>query len=227
MYTFVKLDAPASTHVVIWWWVWLFLIMSVRTSCSSSPTPPFTVTTKVQKTLLKHETSVSYSMSDSEKFKILILVNYGVCCLSAGILFVFALVGLGDRHLFAANKTHSAEAGETAASIRWMADGSSQANERWGIGTCGLWVWHYQRGTFQKSWYLSASFFFKPHDWAWLGSAPHQLSTPQKVPIPKRLMDMDMDEDLSQEEKEARSRNVAKIKSLLARSRYESRVRNQ
>lgn len=45
-----------------------------------------------------------------------------------------------------------------------------------------------------------------------------ELSTPQKVPIPKRLLDMELDEDLSQEEKEARSRNVAKIKSLLARS---------
>ncbi|XP_056622044.1 pleckstrin homology domain-containing family A member 7 isoform X4 [Triplophysa dalaica] len=49
-----------------------------------------------------------------------------------------------------------------------------------------------------------------------------ELSTPQKVPIPKRLMDMDLDEDLSQEEKEARSRNVAKIKSLLARSSVKS-----
>ncbi|KAA0714888.1 Pleckstrin -like proteiny domain-containing family A member 7 [Triplophysa tibetana] len=49
-----------------------------------------------------------------------------------------------------------------------------------------------------------------------------ELSTPQKVPIPKRLMDMDLDEDLSHEEKEARSRNVAKIKSLLARSSVKS-----
>ncbi|XP_057203488.1 pleckstrin homology domain-containing family A member 7 isoform X3 [Triplophysa rosa] len=49
-----------------------------------------------------------------------------------------------------------------------------------------------------------------------------EISTPQKVPIPKRLMDMDLDEDLSQEEKEARSRNVAKIKSLLARSSVKS-----
>lgn len=49
-----------------------------------------------------------------------------------------------------------------------------------------------------------------------------ELSTPQKVPIPKRLMDVELDEDLSQEEKEARSRNVAKIKSLLAKSSVKS-----
>ncbi|XP_051725884.1 pleckstrin homology domain-containing family A member 7 isoform X11 [Ctenopharyngodon idella] len=45
-----------------------------------------------------------------------------------------------------------------------------------------------------------------------------ELSTPQKVPIPKRLMEVESDEDLTPEEKEARSRTVSKIKSLLSKS---------
>ncbi|XP_048023931.1 pleckstrin homology domain-containing family A member 7 isoform X10 [Megalobrama amblycephala] len=45
-----------------------------------------------------------------------------------------------------------------------------------------------------------------------------ELSTPQKVLIPKRLMDVESDEDLTPEDKEARSRTVAKIKSLLSKS---------
>ncbi|XP_039539837.1 pleckstrin homology domain-containing family A member 7 isoform X10 [Pimephales promelas] len=45
-----------------------------------------------------------------------------------------------------------------------------------------------------------------------------ELSTPQKVPIPKRLMDVESDEELTPEEKEVRSRTVAKIKSLLSKS---------
>ncbi|XP_051581024.1 pleckstrin homology domain-containing family A member 7-like isoform X3 [Myxocyprinus asiaticus] len=49
-----------------------------------------------------------------------------------------------------------------------------------------------------------------------------ELSTPQKVPIPKRLPDIESDEDLSPEEKEARSQNVAKIKGLLSRSSVKS-----
>ncbi|XP_052008092.1 pleckstrin homology domain-containing family A member 7-like isoform X2 [Xyrauchen texanus] len=49
-----------------------------------------------------------------------------------------------------------------------------------------------------------------------------ELSTPQKVPIPKRLPNMESDEDLSPEEKEARSQNVAKIKGLLSRSSVKS-----
>uniref|UniRef100_A0A8C2D7A5 Pleckstrin homology domain containing, family A member 7a n=1 Tax=Cyprinus carpio TaxID=7962 RepID=A0A8C2D7A5_CYPCA len=44
------------------------------------------------------------------------------------------------------------------------------------------------------------------------------LCTPQKVSIPERLMDVELDEDLSPEEKETRSRTVAKIKSLLSKS---------
>uniref|UniRef100_A0A8C2H7C2 Pleckstrin homology domain containing, family A member 7a n=1 Tax=Cyprinus carpio TaxID=7962 RepID=A0A8C2H7C2_CYPCA len=46
-----------------------------------------------------------------------------------------------------------------------------------------------------------------------------ELCTPQKVSIPERLMDVELDEDLSPEEKETRSRTVAKIKSLLSKSR--------
>ncbi|XP_042599864.1 pleckstrin homology domain-containing family A member 7-like isoform X4 [Cyprinus carpio] len=45
-----------------------------------------------------------------------------------------------------------------------------------------------------------------------------ELCTPQKVSIPERLMDVELDEDLSPEEKETRSRTVAKIKSLLSKS---------
>uniref|UniRef100_A0A8C1N775 Pleckstrin homology domain containing, family A member 7a n=1 Tax=Cyprinus carpio TaxID=7962 RepID=A0A8C1N775_CYPCA len=45
-----------------------------------------------------------------------------------------------------------------------------------------------------------------------------ELCTPQKVSIPERLMDVELDEDLSPEEKETRSRTVAKIKSLLGNS---------
>uniref|UniRef100_A0A673GVC0 Pleckstrin homology domain-containing family A member 7-like n=1 Tax=Sinocyclocheilus rhinocerous TaxID=307959 RepID=A0A673GVC0_9TELE len=48
-----------------------------------------------------------------------------------------------------------------------------------------------------------------------------ELSTPQKVSIPERLMDVESDEELSPEEKETRSRTIAKIKSLLPKSRYE------
>uniref|UniRef100_A0A671SEB4 Pleckstrin homology domain containing, family A member 7a n=1 Tax=Sinocyclocheilus anshuiensis TaxID=1608454 RepID=A0A671SEB4_9TELE len=48
-----------------------------------------------------------------------------------------------------------------------------------------------------------------------------ELSTPQKVSIPERLMDVESDEELSPEEKETRSRTIAKIKSLLSKSRYE------
>ncbi|KAL0168205.1 hypothetical protein M9458_036427, partial [Cirrhinus mrigala] len=44
------------------------------------------------------------------------------------------------------------------------------------------------------------------------------LSTPRKVRIPERLMDVESDEDLSPEEKETRSRTVAKIKNLLSKS---------
>uniref|UniRef100_A0A8C2D6X3 Pleckstrin homology domain containing, family A member 7a n=1 Tax=Cyprinus carpio TaxID=7962 RepID=A0A8C2D6X3_CYPCA len=44
-----------------------------------------------------------------------------------------------------------------------------------------------------------------------------ELCTPQKVSIPERLMDVELDEDLSPEEKETRSRTVAKIKSLLSK----------
>ncbi|XDV28704.1 hypothetical protein PO909_031924 [Leuciscus waleckii] len=49
-----------------------------------------------------------------------------------------------------------------------------------------------------------------------------ELSTPQKVPIPKRLMDVESDEELTPEEKEVRSRTVAKIKSLLSKSSSKS-----
>ncbi|KAK7160113.1 hypothetical protein R3I93_007922 [Phoxinus phoxinus] len=49
-----------------------------------------------------------------------------------------------------------------------------------------------------------------------------ELSTPQKVPIPKRLMDVESDEELTPEEKEVRSRTVAKIKSLLSKSSVKS-----
>ncbi|XP_059362348.1 pleckstrin homology domain-containing family A member 7 isoform X3 [Carassius carassius] len=45
-----------------------------------------------------------------------------------------------------------------------------------------------------------------------------ELCMPQKVSIPERLMDVESDEDLSPEEKETRSRTVAKIKSLLSKS---------
>ncbi|KAI2653621.1 Pleckstrin homology domain-containing family A member 7 [Labeo rohita] len=45
-----------------------------------------------------------------------------------------------------------------------------------------------------------------------------ELSTPRKVRIPERLMDVESDEDLSPEERETRSRTVAKIKSLLSKS---------
>ncbi|XP_073707156.1 pleckstrin homology domain-containing family A member 7 isoform X2 [Garra rufa] len=45
-----------------------------------------------------------------------------------------------------------------------------------------------------------------------------ELSMPRKVRIPERLMDVESDEDLSPEEKETRSRTVAKIKSLLSKS---------
>ncbi|RXN05471.1 pleckstrin -like protein [Labeo rohita] len=49
-------------------------------------------------------------------------------------------------------------------------------------------------------------------------SDPGSLSTPRKVRIPERLMDVESDEDLSPEERETRSRTVAKIKSLLSKS---------
>ncbi|XP_043120348.1 pleckstrin homology domain-containing family A member 7 isoform X9 [Puntigrus tetrazona] len=50
-----------------------------------------------------------------------------------------------------------------------------------------------------------------------------QLCTPQKVSIPERLMDAESDdEDLSPEEKETRSRTVAKIKNLLSKSSVKS-----
>uniref|UniRef100_A0A671S3G8 Pleckstrin homology domain-containing family A member 7-like n=1 Tax=Sinocyclocheilus anshuiensis TaxID=1608454 RepID=A0A671S3G8_9TELE len=49
-----------------------------------------------------------------------------------------------------------------------------------------------------------------------------ELCTPQKVSIPERLMDVELDEDLSPEEKETRSRTVAKIKSLLSKSSVKS-----
>ncbi|XP_067275109.1 pleckstrin homology domain-containing family A member 7 isoform X3 [Pseudorasbora parva] len=49
-----------------------------------------------------------------------------------------------------------------------------------------------------------------------------ELSRPQKVPIPKRLMDVESDEDLTPEEMEVRSRTVAKIKSLLSKSSVKS-----
>ncbi|XP_077050591.1 pleckstrin homology domain-containing family A member 7 isoform X7 [Siphateles boraxobius] len=49
-----------------------------------------------------------------------------------------------------------------------------------------------------------------------------ELSTPQKVPIPKRLMDVESDEELTPEEKEVRSRTVAKIKSLLSKPSVKS-----
>uniref|UniRef100_A0A8C2D865 Pleckstrin homology domain containing, family A member 7a n=1 Tax=Cyprinus carpio TaxID=7962 RepID=A0A8C2D865_CYPCA len=52
-----------------------------------------------------------------------------------------------------------------------------------------------------------------------------ELCTPQKVSIPERLMDVELDEDLSPEEKETRSRTVAKIKSLLSKSRYGGKIR--
>lgn len=54
---------------------------------------------------------------------------------------------------------------------------------------------------------------------------PPQLSTPQKVLIPQRLMDVESDEELTPEEKEVRSRTVAKIKSLLSKSRYAGKIR--
>lgn len=49
-----------------------------------------------------------------------------------------------------------------------------------------------------------------------------ELCAPQKVSIPERLMDVESDEDLSPEEKETRSRTVAKIKSLLSKSSMKS-----
>ncbi|XP_043120347.1 pleckstrin homology domain-containing family A member 7 isoform X8 [Puntigrus tetrazona] len=50
-----------------------------------------------------------------------------------------------------------------------------------------------------------------------------ELCTPQKVSIPERLMDAESDdEDLSPEEKETRSRTVAKIKNLLSKSSVKS-----
>ncbi|XP_073785607.1 pleckstrin homology domain-containing family A member 7 isoform X15 [Danio rerio] len=49
-----------------------------------------------------------------------------------------------------------------------------------------------------------------------------ELSTPQKVWIPQRLIDDESDEDLSPEEKETRSRTVAKIKTLLSKSSMRS-----
>ncbi|XP_016092454.1 pleckstrin homology domain-containing family A member 7 [Sinocyclocheilus grahami] len=49
-----------------------------------------------------------------------------------------------------------------------------------------------------------------------------ELCTPQKVSIPERLMDVELDEDLSPEEKETRSRTIAKIKSLLSKSSVKS-----
>lgn len=49
-----------------------------------------------------------------------------------------------------------------------------------------------------------------------------ELSTPQKVLIPQRLMDVESDEELTPEEKEVRSRTVAKIKSLLSKSSVKS-----
>ncbi|XP_026086732.1 pleckstrin homology domain-containing family A member 7-like isoform X9 [Carassius auratus] len=49
-----------------------------------------------------------------------------------------------------------------------------------------------------------------------------ELSTPQKVSIPERLVDVESDEELSPEEKETRSRTVAKIKSLLSKSSVRS-----
>lgn len=52
-----------------------------------------------------------------------------------------------------------------------------------------------------------------------------QLSTPQKVSIPERLMDVESEEELSPEEKETRSHTIAKIKSLLSKSRYGGKIR--
>ncbi|XP_058608397.1 pleckstrin homology domain-containing family A member 7 isoform X4 [Onychostoma macrolepis] len=49
-----------------------------------------------------------------------------------------------------------------------------------------------------------------------------ELCTPQKVSIPERLVDVESDEDLSPEEKETRSRTVAKIKNLLSKSSMKS-----
>ncbi|XP_030628558.1 pleckstrin homology domain-containing family A member 7 [Chanos chanos] len=45
-----------------------------------------------------------------------------------------------------------------------------------------------------------------------------ELSIPKKVAIPKRYIDLEPEEPLSKEEMETRSRNVEKIKSLLAKS---------
>uniref|UniRef100_A0A8C1QCT1 Pleckstrin homology domain containing, family A member 7a n=1 Tax=Cyprinus carpio TaxID=7962 RepID=A0A8C1QCT1_CYPCA len=52
-----------------------------------------------------------------------------------------------------------------------------------------------------------------------------ELSTPQKVSIPERLMDVESEEELSPEEKETRSHTIAKIKSLLSKSRYGGKIR--
>uniref|UniRef100_A0A8C1QCT7 Pleckstrin homology domain containing, family A member 7a n=1 Tax=Cyprinus carpio TaxID=7962 RepID=A0A8C1QCT7_CYPCA len=49
-----------------------------------------------------------------------------------------------------------------------------------------------------------------------------ELSTPQKVSIPERLMDVESEEELSPEEKETRSHTIAKIKSLLSKSSVRS-----
>ncbi|TRY58290.1 hypothetical protein DNTS_031056 [Danionella cerebrum] len=46
-----------------------------------------------------------------------------------------------------------------------------------------------------------------------------ELARPQKVLIPQRLIDEESDEELSPEDKETRSRTVAKIKTLLSKSR--------
>ncbi|KTG01566.1 hypothetical protein cypCar_00014251 [Cyprinus carpio] len=53
-------------------------------------------------------------------------------------------------------------------------------------------------------------------------SGPGSLSTPQKVSIPERLMDVESEEELSPEEKETRSHTIAKIKSLLSKSSVRS-----
>uniref|UniRef100_A0A8C1UQ84 Pleckstrin homology domain containing, family A member 7a n=1 Tax=Cyprinus carpio TaxID=7962 RepID=A0A8C1UQ84_CYPCA len=52
-----------------------------------------------------------------------------------------------------------------------------------------------------------------------------ELSTPQKVSIPERLMDVESEEELSPEEKETRSHTIAKIKSLQSKSRYGGKIR--
>lgn len=61
-------------------------------------------------------------------------------------IVVFALVGMGKSHWFAATETDLTRQ-ISAAGIRWMADGWGSANERTGAGACGLWVRSYPRGT--------------------------------------------------------------------------------